>query len=513
VSATQNSRGTLNRLLTVFAKESGISLAGRVIGTVLQLATHAILTRLLTVPEYGIFVLAWTVSQFIALFAQVGLDKGVIKYGTEALNRKDGSLSSVLIQSIAVHTLIALLFSAGMYASSHWLGVNVFHKEELVSPLRLLAIMVPVLSGMHVIVAITRISKKMTYSVVCEKILQPASQFGLTILFISGLGMRVDGAIIAMGASYGLGFLLGVAMSLKLYAFTGRSRLINLPLAWDILRYSFPTSMAAVFAKTNSWVDRLMIGYFLLAGSVGVYHTASKISGLFMVLASMFHGIFAVLAADLIAKKETENLNGIYRANTRWGLYVAMPLFLIILFHANSIIHVVFGAPYIRGGGPLVVLAAGQLVNIGTGSVGLVLMMGGQQNRWMITTMIMFAVNIVGNFLLIPIWGLWGAAIATSGSVATMFIIGALMARKHVGVWPYDRRYFKGLLAALIACTVPLGLKLVPITNPVAELLISAPLIVLVFGIAVTMQGLDEDDRWILTRVRRRLGGVRNITA
>jgi O-antigen/teichoic acid export membrane protein len=512
VSETPESRGTLNRLLTVFAKESGISLVGRVFGFVMQLATLVILTNLLTLPEYGIFVLAWTVSQFVALFAQVGLDKGVIKYGTEALNRKDGSLSSVLIQSVAIHTVIALLFSAAMYASAQWMAESVFHKPELTSPLRMLAIMVPVLSGMHVIVAITRISKKMTYSVFCEKVLQPVTQFGLTILFIAGLGMRVDGAIIAMGASYGIGFLAGVVLSLKLYAFTGSSRLINLPLAWDILRYSFPTSMAAVFAKTNSWVDRLMIGYFLAAGSVGVYHAASKISASFMVLASMFHGIFAVLAADLIAKKETANLNGIYRANTKWGLYVALPLFLIILFHADSLMHI-FGAQYARGGGPLVVLAAGQLVNIGTGSVGLVLMMGGQQNRWMMVSMIMFAVNIFGNFLLIPIWGLWGAAIATSGSVATMFIIGVFMARKHVGVWPYDRRFVKGLLAALIACVVPLGLILVPIKNPAVELFISVPLILLVYGIALYRQGLDEDDRWILTRVRRRLGGVRNITA
>lgn len=495
----------------VLAKESGITMVGRGISVVLQLSTHAVLTRLLTPAEYGIFVLAWTISQFIALFAQVGLDKGVIKYGTEALNRQDSSLSSVLIQSVAIHTVIALAFSAVLYFSSSWLAVSVFHKGELENALRMLAVMVPVLSGMHVIVAITRISKKMTYAVLCEQILQPLSQFGLTLLFIAGMGMTIEGALMALGASYGIGFLAGVAFSLKLYAFTGNGKLVNLPLAWQILRYSFPTSMAAVFAKTNSWVDRLMIGYFMAAASVGVYQAASKISTLFMVLASMFHGIFAVLAADLHAKNDKENLNGIYRANTKWGLYVALPLFLVILFNADTILGTIFGSPYARGGAPLVLLAAGQLVNIGTGSVGLVLMMGGQQKLWMMTSMIMFAVNIFGNILLIPKWGLQGAAVATSASVATMFIIGVFMARKYVGVWPYDRRFAKGLLASLAASVLPIGLKLLPIQNSFVELLISVTLIVLVYIVALSAQGLDDDDRWVLTRMRRRIR-FRNMT-
>lgn len=513
MSAATPSHRPLNRLLSVFARESGITLGGRILGSALQLATHALLTRWLTVPEYGIFALAWTLAMFAALFAQAGLDKGVIKYGTEALQRKDGSVYAVIVQSVVLQLLIAVAFGVALAMSAQWLADSVFRKWELFEPLWLLAWMIPVMSGLHVVVAITRISQKMTYSVICERLVQPSVHIVLTVALVYFLDMSLTGALLAYGLSYAAGMLLGIAFSVKLFPRpTDMTGLFNLRLAFGMMRYSLPTSMAAVFAKTNSWADRLMIGFFLLAGSVGVYQAASRISALFMVIASMFHGIFAVLAADLISKKDRQNLNGIYRANTKWGLYVALPLFIVILFHADAIMGLVFGAPYARGGGPLVILAIGQLVNIGTGSVGLVLMMGGQQNRWMMISMIMFAVNLIGNAILIPMWGLWGASIATSGSVSIMFILGVLMARRHVGVWPYDRRFAKGLLAALVACAVPLGFFLIPHSSWWLEALVSAPLIILVYGVTLTMQGLDEDDRWVLSRVRRRILGVRNQT-
>lgn len=499
-------RGSLNSLLSVLAKESGISLVGRVLGSLLQLATLVLLARVLSLDDYGVFVLGWTVAQLIALFAQLGLDKGVVKYGTAALHSGDGTFSAVLLQSVLLHLLVAVTLGAGLYFAAGWIATAVFHKPPLADPLRLLAATIPVLSGLHVVTAITRISKKMHYSVICEKISQPLSQFALSFLFIPVLQMGVTGAILALGASYAIGFVIGLIFSLRLYPFNGSNGLLNMNVGWSLIRYSMPTSMAAVFAKTNSWVDRLFIGYFLLAAGVGVYQAASKVSTLFMVVASVFHGIFAVLAADLTAKQDRENLSGIFRANTKWGLYVALPLFLVILFHADAVMQALFGGQFIRGGGPLVILSAGQLVNIGTGSVGLVLMMGGQQNRWMVVSASMFVVNIVGNIFLIPLWGLWGAAIATSVSVATMFIIGVFMARKYIGVWPYDRRFAKGLFAALITCAVPLATSFLPEMRPIHELLVNVPLIVAVYAIALIVQGLDEDDRWVLARVRAWLG-------
>jgi len=86
----------------------------------------------------------------------------------------------------------------------------------------------------------------------------------------------------------------------------------------------------------------------------------------------------------------------------------------------------IFGDSYIQGWGALAILSIGQLVNAATGSVGVLLTMTGHERYMVVSAGLSAILNIVLNTILIPLWGLNGAALATTISLIFINTIKSL---------------------------------------------------------------------------------------
>src|SRR5204862_773939 len=101
---------------------------------------------------------------------------------------------------------------------------------------------------------------------------------------------------------------------------------------------------------------------------------------------------------------------------TRWSFSLSWPIFLCCaLFH--DVILGIFGEKYIAGGVVLVVLALGNLVDAGVGSVNYLLVMTGHPKIILTNTITTVVVNITLALLLVPRFGVVGAAIAAASTV------------------------------------------------------------------------------------------------
>jgi len=99
-------------------------------------------------------------------------------------------------------------------------------------------------------------------------------------------------------------------------------------------------------------------------------------------------------------------------------------------------------------------LLLGQLVNVGTGAVGLMLILTGNPREWMHISASALVLNFVLGVWGIPRFGLYAAAGAAALSTAWLFGMALWRVRQRLGFWPYDRRYLKGLLVTVLAALV-----------------------------------------------------------
>jgi O-antigen/teichoic acid export membrane protein len=493
-----------NKDIAQLSSGAGTSLAGKMAGRSANFWLDIALAHLLGPSNFGLYGLAWTVVRIITSVSPLGLNTGVIRFGSHYWRRDDARLKGVLLQSLGSVMLLGLLIAAALYLVAPWMCERIFHKPELIPVMRWFALAVPIAPALQVASSATRISQRMKFSVLAEDVSQPAANLLLCIIFWM-LGWRLVGIVVATVYSWALALVIALRYVRRLFPDATSPQVKPIFPGWDLMSFSFSAFMSGMFLGLVIWVDQLFVGHFLSSSEAGIFHGASQLSVGFAVIFGCVNPIFTPMCAYLHHRGEFERLKELYRVSTKWSLYLSLPPFLVMCFVPREIMTVLFGPLYAVGWSALVILAVGQMVNAATGPVGILLIMTGRQNAWCLISSLMFFVSLILNLTLIPRWGVAGAACATACSLTGLFILAVLFVKRDLGMQPYDRRYSKGLIATGLAASALLLVRILRITSPTLNLLLAIVLSVGVFVGTLLMLGLDPEDQNFIGMIRGRL--------
>ena len=490
---------SINRL----AKGAGISLVGVVLGRGLEFVKQVALARLLGMEAFGLYALGWNLLRSIGILLPMGLQNGVLHFGARFWRQDDGALRSILARSLILSFLSGCAVTVVLYLGAPWLMNEAFDAPEFIPAFRVFTLMLPFMSVLRVAANATRISQRMQYSVAAEEIAQSTLNLLLFALLYL-LGWQLMGAVVSTVLSYVIALGLALYFMARLFAPALRAASRPAVTARQMLAFSVPTSLADISGVIISRADRIFLGFYWPSADVGVYQAAAQISIIMAAVLSAFNMILMPMIADQFHKRDMRQLEELYRVNTKWGIYCITPLMLVIAFAAKDVMSVLFGAAYARGATTLLILTVGQFINIGTGATGTILIMTGHQTAWLRLSTVVLVVNLLLNLTLVPRWGMIGAAIATAVTVGGLFTISLLIVHHSLRLWPYDRRYLKGILAALGAAVLLLGVRLLALA-PLPNLLLVAAVATAGFFGLLLMFGLDPEDHEFIGLLMRRV--------
>jgi O-antigen/teichoic acid export membrane protein len=150
----------------------------------------------------------------------------------------------------------------------------------------------------------------------------------------------------------------------------------------------------------------------------------------------------------MLARREYHRAAELFQTATRWLMLASWPLYLAFAIFPAVVLGV-FGARYTAGAAALAVLSLAMLVNLGTGNVTVVLLMGGKSSWSAINAAAALVVNIGLNLLLLPRLGIVGAAIAWGASIVVDNVTAMVEVRWVLGIAPFGPGY-----ALVVAMTV-----------------------------------------------------------
>jgi len=182
-----------------------------------------------------------------------------------------------------------------------------------------------------------------------------------------------------------------------------------------------------------SWTDTLMIGYFLDKADVGVYRIAFRISTVITFTQFAINGIAAPMIADHYHKGDMQGLRKLIHKIGLFNFLFSVPIFLIIVL-APSFLLGLFGAEYTSGTGILLMLSVGQVVFALSGPVMYILTMTKHEKLALYIMYLTAIINLVGNAVLIPIYGLQGAAIATAFTTLLWNVLAVIAVNRYLGI-------------------------------------------------------------------------------
>lgn len=190
----------------------------------------------------------------------------------------------------------------------------------------------------------------------------------------------------------------------------------------------------ALFELQNQ-VDKLMLGALSSPGEAGLYAGAQKFSSLIAFILVAANVVLAPRFADLIGRRDFRRAEAL----ARFGSVVALAtggLVAVFYWIFGGTLLGILGSGFSVGKSSLDLLSLGQLVSLGVGSVGTILVMAGRERivTWAVAGAAVL--NIGLNLLLIPRVGAVGASIATVASTSAWNLLLLVAVRRELGINP-----------------------------------------------------------------------------
>ncbi len=244
--------------------------------------------------------------------------------------------------------------------------------------------------------------------------------------------------------STGVAFLWAMAVYIK---WNGRPRFVfDWPVWKDLLKQALPIGVAMVLTTLYYNFDTLMLSYMKNDAIVGWYNGAYRIA---LTLALPAAVVFNAYLPALSRYKQDEQAGLIVNKYIKTQFYLGIPLGFACFLLAPKIILFVFGPQYFHSILPLKFLAWNVLFVYITASFGHPLLAWGLQNQFTKVIALGAVVNLLLNVLLIPEFGMMGAAVATLAGEAAVFTGAYLQFQKQIQV-PLLKYALRPLAASLI---------------------------------------------------------------
>lgn len=192
-----------------------------------------------------------------------------------------------------------------------------------------------------------------------------------------------------------------------------------------ILRNSYPMFLGASLMFVMSYIDSFMIAYYLDEYQVGIYSACINLSMIITFIPIAIGGYISPKVAKAYSENKKEEVQNIFKNSLIIIIVVTLPIFLFIYVYAESLLGL-FGVAFTVATTTLLITNIAFLSEALCGPVGFILNMTDNQHIFMRILIVSLLINIIFNALLIPIYGINGAAIAMMLSMF-FWTIGSLV--------------------------------------------------------------------------------------
>ena len=427
-----------------------IIFGGYIISKIFGLFYRIIVGRYLGPEAYGIISVMIAVFSVAATIGYLGVPQGVQKYVAEYRSKENinSQIGAIRIGLLLV-TLSTVLTGIALFLLAPWLATEVFNDSRTVWPIRLVALILPLRGFRKIGNAVTDGYERMEYKAYSTKIYPNVAKVIFTAAFIL-LGYNYMGAAVAFAMAYGSAFLLAGYYAYRMVPETFDLNIKGKYHTKKLFNHSWPLFAAGLLASIAGYIDTFMLQSFLGSREVGLYNAAYPFAALLTFGTSLFGSIYLSNASKLYSNGDTSQMKSSYRMVVKWISLVSLPLFSIMVLYPVSLLQI-FGAEYLEMGNVLRVLSVGFLASALIGPMSKTLQAIEKTKYKLYITIFTGISNIGLNYLLIPIYGVMGAALATAGTFILAFLIKTLILYRLIELQPIRFSVVKISLAAAIS--------------------------------------------------------------
>jgi O-antigen/teichoic acid export membrane protein len=469
-----------------------------------------LLARVLGPGNYGLYVLAISAAALFAGISQLGLDDAMVRYVAILSGRGDHQGVRGTIQvGLGVSMAVGLVMGGVLLAGARPIAEGLFDEPALIPVLRVIAVIVPLLTVSNVLAGTARGFGRMDHVAFAENVVM--SLVRLVLLAAIAFMGKLD--LFSSALMFGVS---DVAASITLIVLVNKDFPLKGILGRDvrrdmnaILRFALPLWLSGVLRQFRRNIQTLLLGALAAASSVGIFAVVGRVNLVAHVfLLSILVAVKPILAR-LHDRRDQDGLQHLYRTATRWALTLTLPFFLVMVLYPRPIL-TVFGQAFGAGATALIIMSFAELANAATGICGPMIDMTGHTRVKLANSVLWTILAVAGNALLVPRWGLIGAAIAMVIAIASVNILCVIEVWVLERLVPFDRSFWKPSGAALVAIVCGIALKAaMPVGTDFVYAGVQGAVVCCIYLAFLFLFGLPAEDKLVIERM---LGRIRSLS-
>lgn len=390
----------------------------------------------------GIYNLSVAILGILIMLGCLGFNTSIVRYVSQYAAKDWAYSIRELYKNIARRTsILSVMLAVALYFTADFWSVKVYRTEDYIVPFKLVAAMLPFAVFATMNVEFIRGLKKVHISEFFRNLEIQLTNF-VGLLLFSYFGLENHHPILFYGAGTLLAaFFTGVVVFRYFSKGPGAKTNVRKSEEPDFnfrvhLLVSVPMILTSFIQFLNGRVDTLMFAGYGSAADVGVFTLAIKLSVITNFVIASLNTIATPKISELFWSDKPKELNKVVQSSARLIFVFALPVTALLCIFPEEILGFI-DEEFVMGADTLRIFAVVQLVNSAAGMVAVFLNMTGNQVFFTKLVAVATAVNIVLNLLLIPIFGMEGAAVATLISGAFWNITGARFIYKKYKIRTY----------------------------------------------------------------------------
>ncbi|MEO6987401.1 MAG: oligosaccharide flippase family protein [Aquihabitans sp.] len=424
-----------------------------------------VLNRGIGVADAGVVVVAIAIFNILTVVAGLGTATGLVRTiaRLRALGRAE-QIPHMLRIALTPVAGLGVAAAAALWFAAPWLA-NLFTTDDntaaVTGVLRAMAPFVPIATLHATIVQATRGFDTMLPQVMIEKIGRSvAMPIAALLATVAGLGPR--GVGVAWAATNVVA-LVASARSLRTRvrqavvaaeARAGGDEPHPPPGRAETRAFWAFTAPRAVAQTSNvavNWLDTVIVGAILSTTAAGIYASGTRYLQPGLFASDALVQVTSPRLSALLSTGKTEEASMLVKVVAGWQTAVMWPIYLLVVLFPTPLLQV-FGPEVVAARGALIWLSLAMLVVSPLGPTGAVILMAGRSLLAMGNTLVVLAINVIGNLLVVRTHGITGAGAVWALSILVNEGLTGWQSNRSLRVRTLGRPAF--LAVALAAATV-----------------------------------------------------------
>lgn len=445
------------------ARGSLLGLVGAAIAAAGGFALVVVVTRGVTTEQAGVFFAVtslFLICEGVAAFGTgIGLARFLLRH--EAAGRP-GAIIATLRVAAAPVLIIASLLGTALFVGAEPISAVIGLGDRGVVPLRVVGVVLPCAAVAELALAVPRAFGEFRSTVLIERTFRTGAQPLLAVGVLAA-----GGGLTALTAAWATAYVVTAGLAVAALRRTLRRHGLTLqwrrpaiasPVAGEFWRFTWLSGVNRIAQLGMQKLDIILVAALLSPTAAAVYTAATRFVPLGQLAVQAIQQVVQPRFTAILVHQDDATLRQVHQVTTTWSIVLAWPIYVGVAALAGTYL-TIFGDRVADVDGAVTavtVMAGAMLVVVASGPVDTLLLMSGHSGLSAGNALLVLVANVVLCLLLIPWWGIVGAAIAWASAALLRCGLGYVQVYRALGVRSFGPQVLRAALLVLGCVGAPL---------------------------------------------------------